>query len=136
MKPKNELKYALKVSERQLDVIREALDLFHRLLDGHIEESLKTLFMSRELDYDEFSEICGKLKKLVFPELFPNGYYSVGWYAGSPQRQMMQIAYEIEAKIRHEKWKRNPNAPRHITSASPPLRYSAEPFVELEDIKN
>ena len=135
-KEESELKYSIQVSEKQMNIIREALDLFHRLLDGHIEDALWNLFISREVERDEFSDVCRELKKILFPELYSNQLYGVGRYDDNPHLQKMQIAYEIEAKLRHELWKRDLNAPRHVTSATPPLRYSNEPFVELEEIND
>lgn len=135
-KRKNQLKYTLQITERQLNIIREALDLYHRLLDGHIENELWGLFSRRDIDHEEFSVVCRRLKEIIFPELAWNAYYGVGWKENDRRQQASQIGYEIEAMIRHELWKRDPDAPRYVTSASEPLHYSTEEFVKLEELEN
>lgn len=131
-KNKNQLKYSLEITERQLNIIRDALELYHRLLGGHIEHSLWNLFISTDIDHYEFSDACRVLKKIIFPELANNGYYGVGWNDETRQ-QKNQIGYEIEAMIRHELWKRSPDAPRYVTCSSPPLHYSTEELIKLEE---
>jgi hypothetical protein len=127
-------KYKLIVSERQMNIIQAALDLFCRLLMGQFNSSLWNLFISRDLDHDAFERKCDELKLMVFPELHLHEYYGVGWKDDSRQ-QKMQIAYEIEAVVRHELWKRQEKPDRYVTSAYPPLHYSDEPFIRLEDVK-
>lgn len=132
---KNELTEKLLLTDRQLRVLCEALDLYDRLLMGQIENTLWNLFVRKkngEIDHDKFSALCGELKQVVFTELDRNAFYCVGWKEDDARQQASQIAYEIEAMIRHERWKRNGGEPKYSTSGSPPLPYSSEAFVILE----
>lgn len=129
---KNKRKFALEVTERHMNIIIEATDLYQRLLDGHIEHALWNLFISRDIDHDRFSELCRSLKTLVYPDLAPNGYFTAGWKDGDSRLQKAQLGYEIQAMIRHELWKRDENAPRHTTSASEPLHCSTEELLQIK----
>lgn len=131
---KNELYYSLDITKRQLNVIREALELMHRLLDGHVEHSLWNLFHHRDLNHDEFAAAVAPVRKMTHPDLEWNSYYGVGWRDDDRRLQASQIAYEIEAMIRHENWKRAGGVPRHSTSGSEPLHYSTEELVRLNDL--
>ena len=131
----NPLTKTLKVTDRQLSIIRNALELYDRLLIGQIETQLWNLYIfNRDLNHEEFSDACTRLKQIVFPELHRNESYAVGWKEGNVQQNNSQIAYEIEAMIRHLEWKLKEDAPRYVTSANPPLHYSTESFIEMEVI--
>lgn len=133
MSDKNPLTRNLSLTERQLHIVREALELYDRLLMGQIDNNLWRLYIfhNRDIDHDAFAEICRRLKQLVFPELADNAYYGVGWEEDDARQQLSQIAYEIEAMIRHLEWRANPDSPKYSTSASPPLHYSTESLIEL-----
>lgn len=137
MNEKNPLTQVLSVTDRQLSIIREALELYDRLLMGQIETNLWNLYIfnRREIDHEEFSEACRRLKQVVFPELAQNASYGVGWKEDDPRGQRSQIAYEIEAMIRHLRWKADPEASSYVTSSSPPLHYSTESLIELKTLE-
>ena len=99
-----------------------------------IENSLWQTFISRDIDHDEFSRLTQELKQLVFPELKDNASYGVGWSETDSRQKQAQMAYEIEAMIRHLQWKANADAPKYVVCSSPPLHYSKVESVELEKL--
>ncbi len=135
MKPENDLINMLKVSDRQLGIIREALELYDRLLMGQIDSELRSLFaFKKDFDREKLQSLCREIKSLIFPELRWNEYYGVGW-DDTLRQQNSQIAYEMEAMIRHSLWKRRQvegKKESYTTSAYLPLHYSDQPFIKLE----
>lgn len=124
-------KFKLEVSERQVYIIQEALDLYGRLLFGQIEPALWSLFISKGIDRDEFEKACEKLKSIVFPHLPKNT-------AERPKDrngEKLQVAFEMHGVIRHEIWKRKEDAPKHVVAADLPLHYSSEALIKFEDVE-
>lgn len=131
----NPHEYLMAVTKTHLHLIAAATDLYCFLLLGKIEHPLWQLYTSRDIDHDDFAEACGKLKQIVFPELDRNSWYGVGWKPGDNSQNNSQIAYEIQAMIRHELWKRQPNPDKSVVSSDQPLHYSPEALIKIEDIK-
>lgn len=120
--------FVIRVTRRQVDVIQAALDAYARLKLGQIKQALTGVFDDREFNGTSFDVSCESLRTIVFrtdPDNTP---------PKNPEGEDGQVAHEIYGVIRHELWKREPDAPKHVVSADRPLQYTHEPFVIFEDV--
>ena len=121
------------LSETQARILRDAIDLMHRLRLGQIDE-LRYCWPERVKAerMEEMQQRLSVLKCFVFPELHGQGH-SHG--VGSPQlTQDDQRMYEIYKVLDHALWLSRPDRPPHVVSGDDPylLRYSGDPKIPFE----
>jgi len=103
MKEVIHIKVTIKCNEKQAVIIKEALDLYSRLLMGQITE-LDNFFTRntdcwKRLDRDSIAYHAESIKNIVYPELI--GYDSFGIFnAKCPEES--KIAYDIIQVLRNE----------------------------------
>lgn len=96
------MKIQIEVSEKQAQIILEALDLYSRLGMGQMEEvdNLRSLLSRANIDdRRERRELLEKLKKLYFPELSRNEYYGI---FGDKTPEESKIAYDLIQVLRNK----------------------------------
>jgi len=122
--------YNITLSEKQLQVYRDALEFYSRFLSGQIEESsLPPVLRCSEYNKDELRESLKKVKSIIFPELLENQYYGIGWN-GKPLSEQRQVAYEMyrEVYVYHTRL----SGVDYSCYNSPTLKYSNEPLAEVK----
>lgn len=97
--------YNLKVSEEQLKIIMDSLDLYSRLNMGQFNELTKKVHLTGENEFTRFSDSSlankiNELKTKFFAELTPNGYYGI---AHEKVRRSAKIACDLFMAMRHFK---------------------------------
>jgi hypothetical protein len=118
-------KVEVNLSKKQALIVKEALNLYSRLLMGQVEE-LSYFFGSKEIS-DSLSEI----KSILFPELENNSYYGIYQKDCS---QESKIAYDIIQVLRNKiAWHENPEG-KNTVSFAPPLRAGDESLCEVKII--
>lgn len=128
------MKYQITLSEKQLQVYKDALEFYSRFLGGQVEHIPPVLQYGRE--YYKVREEAERglmmFKKAVFPELRPNESYGIGWDE-SPIRQDAQISYELYREVYVYYQKKNPSPVSCYASAT--LRYSNEPLPVVKEVE-
>jgi hypothetical protein len=129
-----EKQITITLSPDQARILRDAIDLLHRLKLGQVEE-LRDVWLDRckdDWDKREGVEIlAGQIKRIVFPELSGSGHsYGVGSDLGVDVQRM----YEIYKVLDHALWRCEPVDKRFTTNAGDPylLRYSGDPKIPFE----
>ena len=116
----------------QARILRDAIDLMHRLRLGQVEElrdvwDLKGQWGKRQ----EIEEHALHIKKIVFPELDGLGHsYGVGSDLGKDVSRM----YEIYKVLSHALWQILPDPPSRTVDGDDPyqLRYSGDDKIPFE----
>jgi hypothetical protein len=124
------------LSETQARILRDAIDLLHRLRLGQTDEIVhvwedRWIRDKKWSQRDAVRALCESIKSIAFPELNQNASYGVG----SPQlTQDDQRMYEIYKVLDHALWLSRPDRPPHVVSGDDPylLRYSGDPKIPLE----
>jgi len=145
-----EKKYKIELTEKQLDVMQEALESFSRGICGQLDYSIFTKSLKWRLKKDnsdygknsrEIDQAINTIKRLVF-ELEPNSSYGIGMSKNiTPNCEKpipeADIAYEMYKMINY-KWqqdsKKNGTKTGWTVHDSPPLIYSDQPLMVVEDI--
>jgi len=129
--------YTLTVTRHQAGVIQDALEAYARLRMGQINTVITDAFLDRYANkeypgftYDVVQQLCGELKKQIFPELFPGAYYGVGAKV-YPERD---VAWDVHSVIRHRlAWDRLADEGKekpdfYGVQYNQPMRFSGEPL--------
>ena len=75
-------KITIEITENQLDVIRQACDVYSRVLCGQVEclatdKNIFQRYMDNKCCRKATDEALKILKNIVFPELYPNASYGI-----------------------------------------------------------
>jgi len=124
------------LSVAQARILRNAIDLLHRLRLGQVDE-LRTVWTDRFIakanvntwdDQNAIVKLCNIIKSIVYPELPDNASYGVG----SPELTVDdQRMYEIYKVLAHALWLSNPGRVPYTVDGDDPylLRYSGDPKI-------
>jgi hypothetical protein len=145
-------KYRIELSEKQLQVYREALECYSRFLAGQVSEmcnSVSTRTTGRftwDHDYrgdDPVSSAAASLKKALFPELEQGASYGIG-YASDEKTDLencRQVSYEMYREVRHhfavkeaDAASLNGERAQYNVYLSNTLQYSDEPRPKVEEM--
>jgi hypothetical protein len=122
----------INLSVDQARILRDAIDLLHRLKLGQVEELRDVWDLNgRWGKRQEIEELALQMKRVVFPELSGPGHsYGVGSALGKDVSRM----YEIYKVLDHALWQTLPNPPPSTTSSDDPyqLRYSGDDKIPFE----
>ena len=113
------MKYQVELSERQIDVINKALDLYGRLHIGQTEAISRAIenktFNDPEVDHEKIEDFVEELKTIAFPGLHRNAFFGIFSNEAGPEAQ---IAWDIQQVLRHRvSWDKagNPSTRDHQT---------------------
>lgn len=123
----------VKLSDRHLEVIRDALETYFRMKTGQVSIALDTVY-DFKLNHEQSQAIESIVKAMVLPEIASRG---TSYSFNSPQIGDGTIAYEITKVIdEYLAVKRNDGYYGHTVDFSGPLKASDEPLPEILDHKN
>lgn len=123
----------VKLSDKHLEVIRDALETYFRMKLGQVATALDIVY-DYKLDYDKSYSIESIVKAMVLPEIASRG---TSYSFNSPQIGDGTIAYEITKTIdEYLSVKKNDGYYGHTVDFSGPLKASEEPLPEILDHKN
>jgi len=120
----------------QARILRDAIDLMHRLQLGQVHEiarvwPFKGTWDENRVRREAVEGACGFIKMVVFPELSgPDHFYGISSDLGKDVSRM----YEIYKVLDHALWQTLPNPPPSTTSSDDPyqLRYSGDDKIPFE----
>lgn len=121
------------ISEKQLIIIQEALDLYSRLLCGQVEE-LEYFFRihGEPGTIKNINTVIRVLKEIVFPELSSNSSYGI---CGEKTPSESKIAYDLICVMRNGlAWHNKPqggitvdfDTPLHVEKKEPLITFKVE----------
>ena len=123
----------VKLSDKHLEVIRDALETYFRMKTGQVSIALDTVY-DYKLNHEQSQAIESIVKAMVLPEIASRG---TSYSFNSPQIGEGKIAYEITKVIdEYLSVKRNDGYYGHTVDFSGPLKASDEPLPEILDHKN
>ena len=123
----------VKLSDKHLEVIRDALEIYFRMKTGQVSIALDTVY-DYKLNHEQSQAIESIVKAMVLPEIASRG---TSYSFNSPQIGEGKIAYEITKVIdEYLSVKRNDGYYGHTVDFSGPLKASEEPLPEILDHKN
>lgn len=120
------------MSEKQMLVMREALEFYSRFLSGQFD-AIPDEIRFRVKDREGFEKTLRDLKKVVFPELAYNESYSIG-RGGERIHDLRQLAYEMYRQIyvyQVEERKRKGENVSYNVYDSPTMKYTDEALIEI-----
>lgn len=135
--------YSLKLNERQLGVLQNALELFSRIGMGQFSQVKWTLLMSSSNAEHKMSveqsnlleDMLTQAQICYTPERHPGAYWSI---SSKEIGDCFRVAWDIQQVVRHRlswdrlKREKGPNAKRGITvDFDEPIKYGAEPLPEI-----
>jgi hypothetical protein len=133
------MKVKLTLNEQQARVLLEGLDLFSRILFGQLETVREVIHTHRigksvpPIDYAKSEAILAEAKRVLFPELTPEGFYGVF----SPDLdEDSKIAWDIKQVVRNAvAWEKHPSGGMTV-DFDPPMRTSTtEMLPQVEIVK-
>ena len=92
------MKYNVKVSEEQLKIIAESVDLYSRLKCGQLKE-IKNIVYDKKFDMKSVDYALQQLKILLFKDLIECEYYGI--YQDKTPREA-EIGYGISKFCKHQ----------------------------------
>ena len=123
----------VKLSDKHLQVIRDALETYFRMKTGQVSIALDTVY-DYKLNHEQSQAIESIVKAMVLPEIASRG---TSYSFNSPQIGEGKIAYEITKVIdEYLSVKRNDGYYGHTVDFSGPLKASEEPLPEILEHKN
>ena len=123
----------VKLSDKHLEVIRDALETYFRMKTGQVSIALDTVY-DYKLNHEQSQAIESIVKAMVLPEIASRG---TSYSFNSPQIGEGKIAYEITKVIdEYLSVKKNDGYYGHTVDFSGPLKASEEPLPEILDHKN
>ena len=130
----------IELSEKQLLIMREALEFYSRFLSGQVDDIPDELKFkcNRNGRGDELREAQQKLKRVLFPELLHNEAYGVGAARGDRMGEQRQISYEMYRQIyvyQTAKRKLSGDDVSMNVYDSPTMRYSDEKLIEIQELE-
>ena len=120
----------LELSEKQAEVVLNALNLYSRLALGQVEEIHKTLTDFGEFNpLHEVDTILSQLKDEFFPELGANTFYAIH---SDKVSEKAKISYDILQVLRHKlAWDKSPDGGNTVNFYTP-CRASEENLPKVE----
>ncbi len=123
----------VKLSDKHLEVIRDALETYFRMKTGQVSIALDTVY-DYKFNHEQGQAIESLVKAIILPEIASRG---TSYSFNSPQIGDGTIAYEITKTIdEYLSVKRNDGYYGHTVDFSGPLKASEEPLPEILDHKN
>ena len=123
----------VKLSDKHLQVIRDALETYFRMKTGQVSIALDTVY-DYKLNHEQSQAIESIVKAMVLPEIASRG---TSYSFNSPQIGEGKIAYEITKVIdEYLSVKKNDGYYGHTVDFSGPLKASEEPLPEILEHKN
>ena len=123
----------VKLSDKHLEVVRDALETYFRMKTGQVSIALDTVY-DYKLNHEQSQAIESLVKAMVLPEIASRG---TSYSFNSPQIGDGTVAYEITKVIdEYLAVKRNDGYYGHTVDFSGPLKASEEPLPEILDHKN
>lgn len=127
----SEQTFSLKnLSEKQLRIIQESLDLYSRLLCGQLDELI--WFFKKHTDFKTDEHIDNtilELKRRIFPQLPERSFYGI---AGKKTPNESKIAYDMLCVIRNGlAWHKQPSG-GFMVDFDKPLNISHEPLIVFQ----
>ena len=131
--------YSIKMSEKQLIVMREALEFYSRFLSGQVTY-LPDAFYKWLYENDKTSKVSYEIRDalLLFKrcafDLEDNESYGVGSKETPPE---VDISYEMYRKVfeyfAQKEKEKNPNKHWSVYDNPSGVKYTEEPFIEIEE---
>lgn len=137
---KDDYKYKITVTGRQLHLITSALESMSRGNMGQVNHFFDDVWMlSDRLDGETISSLERNVKSIIFPELHQNASYGVGRGENKLQKLSME-QYELYRQLQHLDFKfREAEAGSddvgrfsHSVLNYPPLKYTDKPLPKLD----
>ncbi|TXH55019.1 MAG: hypothetical protein E6Q97_09720 [Desulfurellales bacterium] len=134
-----EPQYEIRMNRQQVAVVRQALEMYSRLLAGQIDTVMHDAFIDRygseTWNYDSQKRICGELKAAVFPELRANAFYGVG----SRVYPQHNTAWDIMQVLRHRlAWDRHAEeggqGDTNVVCFDRPICFGEEPLPTIRKV--
>ena len=135
--------WKIELSDKQVNVIQKALEIYSRLLMGQISTVLEEF---RDLSYDDRQQIHIFARQYIFKELdSPHSFYSI--CNGEKIGDKAQIAWDIQQVVRQAvSWhragkklgvdKRDWGDSMWGVSFDDPFQTSSEPLCKIERVDN
>lgn len=135
--PNQNTKKRIEMSEKQMLVMREALEFYSRFLSGELDAipDELTFKCSREGRADELRDSLQNLKTILFPELRPNEAYGISApKTGDYAAERRQISYEMYRQIYVYQTRARKLAGEDVSMNvydSPTMKYSDEDLIQI-----
>lgn len=134
-------KKKITVSEKQLFIVREALEFYSRFISGQVTDLPEVLRSELAAHRNEKAlQSLKEFKAVVFPELLPGQAYGVGAPRNSRELEIhRQVSYEMYRQIyvyETRKLRAEGKDMSWSVYSSPTMRYSNEPLMKVEDVEN
>lgn len=129
-------KKRIEMSEKQMFVMREALEFYSRFLSGQFDALPDELRFPLNLrgDGDKLHAALSAVKAIIFPELSYNESYGVGAPREDNLQNLRQISYEMYRQIyvhqTKERKLRGDDVSMNVYD-SPTMRYSGENLIVI-----
>lgn len=125
----------IELTDKQLYIMREALEFYSRFLSGQVE-SLPDVLRFRIKDKEAAYRALGEFKAAAFPELHYNESYGIGKPENSIEEHR-QVSYEFYRNIyvyETEKRRKQGDDVRMSVYSSPTMKYSDEPLIKISEV--
>ena len=121
----------LKCTKEELEIISICLDFYNRILIGQFDR-IMDLYYETENE-EQIKNLLIQLRKTFLPELSGGFYCSYG-IANKDISADAKVSYEMYKIIRKELWISRGRVPEYSVDGDGPLRFSEEPYIEIERI--
>lgn len=138
MKQKNMKTYKIELTEKQLNVYKDALEFYSRFISGQIDHLPPIIDTKLNISWANKRNACDYLKQVLFPKLQSNASYGVGWSDKDKLQQEIQISYEmyreVYVKQRKEETEEEYEKKSNSVYDSSTLHYSDQPLPKVENV--
>jgi len=134
----DDTRYSLELNGKQAACIRQALDLYGRILCGQVK-TVREPFLGKDYDYEKVDALLAGLKTELFPELQTNASYGI---FNQDADERAKVSWDILQVIRNRlAWDRACNPSKRNwkgmmgVSYDDPLLSSKEPICKMMEMK-
>ncbi|TLQ05457.1 hypothetical protein FEZ51_02005 [Pediococcus stilesii] len=137
------MKYQLEITPKQLEIVKNSLDVYGRLQQGSIDLALDVAIGRRVGDaivndrlihpLQPHSEV-DVLKMALFPELARNEHYGVG----NKQVPEFGLSYTVYNALRYRQFldSQNKESLKDTVDSYPPMKYGSEPIPKITKVED
>jgi hypothetical protein len=129
-------KVKIEMSEKQMLVMRDALEFYSRFLSGQLD-ALPDALRFKVKNRDGVDDALRQLKAALFPELHQDESYGVGAPRGDRLQELCQISYEMYRQIYVYQTEQRRSGGGDVSMdvySIPTMRYSDEGLIKVEKL--
>lgn len=131
----------IEMSEKQMNMMREALEFYSRFMSGQIDALPDELRfpVNRNGKADELRDALTVLKSILFPELRFNESYSVSAPREDNLQYLRQVSYEMYRQIYVFQTEQRRLEGADVSFSvydSPTMKYSDEKLIQIKPIES